>query len=103
MALKGRYDYIENQDVIVLEQKAIDYYKKKFPTLDVEKELHLIAHFFRNFPTQRVETKKELANKIELLLNKALKGNGINEEMMAKIVGKDYIPLLTYYKLCEVN
>lgn len=102
MALKGRFDYIENEDVVVLEEKAINYYKDKFPTLDIEHELHIIAHFFRYFPKQRVETKRELAEKIELLLNRAKNGNGLTEEVLAKMVGKDYMPLLTYYKLCEV-
>ena len=43
MALKGNYDYVENQDVVVLDEKAVEFYKQKFPTLEIEKELKIIA------------------------------------------------------------
>lgn len=102
MALKGRYDYIENEDIVVLDEKAVDFYKQKFPMLEIEKELNIIAHFFRFFPNQRAESKRELNRKIENLLTKAKNGKGLNERMLEQMVGKNYVPLSDYYKLCEV-
>ena len=102
MALKGNYDYVENQDVVVLDEKAVEFYKQKFPTLEIEKELKIIAHFFRFFPKQRAENKRELNSKIENLLSKAQNGNGINDKMLSQMVGANYVPIEQYERLCEV-
>lgn len=86
-------------ETIVLEKKAIDFYVNKFPKLDIEKELELIAHFFRIFEIKRATNKKDLAIMIETLLEKASVGKGINEQIMKKIVGVDYVDLETYKSL----
>lgn len=91
MPLKSDNEYI--YESIELGEKAFTFYQKLYPQLDIEHELALIAQYFRFVPKARVASKKELGEKVLLLLKKASRGQGISEKTLKTIVGEEYVSL----------
>lgn len=89
MTLHKEASYIEESDVIVLEERAIKFYERVFPECaDLEYKLKILAQLFWYSPESRAESKKELDQKIRAFL----KNPNITEEMLKKVF-KDYIPI----------
>lgn len=93
---------LKNDKKIICTGKTFDFYQKRFPKLDIVKELKMISYFFNYFNEARAENKLELNKKILLYLQKSNIGKGITEEKIKNIIGEDYIPMNTYEEFCNL-